>query len=132
MHWFRAAQYDELPDGPQNNNLTKYLNGRKTLESALDDFCRPVEDKFMNTSKSESVETLLLDTWTAVIAVASATARTSENRQKLADFMLALQYRPTLMKGDEVCQLHGMKAWKDLPEFGVQMREAWNLGRWID
>lgn len=94
----------------------------------MDAFCRPIEDKFMNTSRSEAVESLLLDAWSAVIAVASATAHSIESRQKLADFVIALEYRPTLMKGDQICVLHGAKVWKDLPIFGLQMREAWNLG----
>lgn len=133
MHWFHAADHEELPDTPQNNNLTKYLNDRTSLEHALDAFCRSIENKFMITRKSESVESLLLEAWAAVIAVASSTAHTSEKRQKFADFMIALQFRPTLMRGDETCQLHGEKVWKGLPEFGMQMREAWNLGmlcRW--
>lgn len=132
MHWFHSASHDELPDAPQINNLTRYLNGRKSLEQTLDAFCQPVEDKFMNTSKSETVEPLLLEAWSAVITVASATAHASENKQKLADFVVALQYRPTLWKGESVCQLHGEKVWKDLPEFGLQMREAWNLGKLLE
>lgn len=128
MHWFHAVHYDELPDTLQNTNLTRHLNGRKSLDQAVDAFCRPIEDKFMNTSKSEAVEPLLLEAWTAVIAVASATTHTSENRQKLVDFVITLQYKPTLMKGDQTCVLHGGKVWKDLPMFGIQMREAWNMG----
>lgn len=128
MHWFHAAAYEDLPETTQNTNLTRYLNGHKSREQALDAFCEPTEDKFMNTSKSEAVETPLQEAWTAVITVASATAHTSANRQKLADFVVALQYRPTLTKGEHTCELHGGKVWKDMPDFGMQMREAWNLG----
>lgn len=133
MHWFHhhdnaSAAYDELPSTPQTESLKNYLNGTISYEEALDTFCGPVEDKFMNTAKSEAVESLLIDTWKTVIAFAEATPHASENRQKLADFVIALQYRPTLMKGEHTCQLNGGKVWKDLPGFGMQMREAWNLG----
>lgn len=129
MHWFHhGSAHDELPDALRDTPLGRYVNGAISLEQALDSFCRPVEDKFMNTSKSEAVESLLLEAWKSVIATASAITYTSGNRQKLADFVVALQYRPTLMKGEHVCQLNGGKVWKDLPEFGMQMREAWNMG----
>lgn len=133
MHWFHhqddaSAAYDELDSTPQTEILKNYLNGSISSEKALDKFCEPVEDRFMNTAKSDSVESLLLDTWRTVIAFARATPHASENKQKLADFMIALQYRPTLMKGEHTCQLDGGKVWKDLPGFGMQMREAWNFG----
>lgn len=129
MHWFHhGASHEELPDALQETPIGKYLSGHQSFEDALEAFCRPVEDKFMNTSKSESVEPLLREACDTIISIASATTHTSENRQKLADFVVALQYRPTLMKGDSICRVNDAKVWKELPVFGMQMREAWNLG----
>lgn len=131
MHFFHASAHEELPDTPQSTNLTKYLHGRKSLQQAVDTFCQPVENKFMDTSRSEAVESLLLEAWSAVVAVAGATPHASENRQKLADFVMALTDRPTLMKGDQTAELYGRKVWRGLPGLGLQMREAWNMGKFV-
>lgn len=129
MHWFHHdASHYEIPETLRDTVIAKYLNGNKSHEQALDAFCRPVEDKFMNTTKSEVVEPLLMEGWNTIISIASATPHTSANRQKLADFVVALQYRPTLMKGEHTCQLHDAKVWKELPAFNIQMRDAWNMG----
>jgi len=42
--------------------------------------------------------------------------------------MVSLTSRPTLSKGDSTCKIDDMTVWRDLPVFGWQLREAWNLG----
>lgn len=109
--------------------LSKHLSGHHTsLGEALDAFCEPVEDKYMKTENPADVEGLLWKAWQAIVAVAASTPHTSPNRQKLVDFLLGLEHRPVLMKGGDVCEIQGLKVWKDLPVLGWELRETWNFG----
>ena len=120
----------EVLDSPEYGVLTKYLAGDiQTEADALDAFCQPIENKYMQTANPPDVEGLLWRAWESVVAVAASTAYGSRNRQKLADsFMLDLLYRPTLSKDGQDCVVEGMTVWRDLPVFGWELREAWDLG----
>ncbi|QIW95244.1 hypothetical protein AMS68_000762 [Peltaster fructicola] len=104
-----------------------YVSGHVTsLAKAQDKFCEPAEDKFMTTQNAEDVEGLLWKAWGGVVELAKTTADNTVHRQKLVDFVLGLQQRPKLQKGDEVCKVWDATVWSDLPVFGAQIRECWN------
>ena len=119
----------EVLDSAEYDTLTKYLAGDiKDLAAALAAFAKPVEDKYMSTGDASDVQGLLSLSWDSVVAIAASTAYTSPRRQKLADFLVRLAYRPTLMRDGEVCQISGMTVWRDLPTLGWEIRDAWNFG----
>lgn len=109
--------------------LKNWLSGETAeVGDVLDDFCQPVENKFFDTQSAEDAQGLLWSAWQAVVGEAATTPYTSQHRQKLVDLMVSLTSRPTLSKGDSTCKIDDMTVWRDLPVFGWQLREAWNLG----
>lgn len=104
-----------------------YLSGHVTsLAKAQDKFAGPVEDEFMSTQNAENVEGLLWTAWKSVVQLAKESAHETSKRQKLVDFVLSLQQRPKLEKGDVVCRVWDATVWSDLPVFGAEIRESWN------
>lgn len=128
MSGLRASQ--RVLESKQYRALSQWLSGHsKSVGDALDSFCEPVEDRFFQTENASDAEAPLWTTWQAAIGEAAATSHTSPQRQKLVDFVVNLTSRPTLSKGDSLCQIDGMTVWRDLPVFGWELREAWNLGK---
>lgn len=117
----------ELKHSHEYRALTIYLSNKpQALGAALESFCKPTEEAFMNSSE---VEAQLWRVWKAVVAAATQTPHDSPGHQKLADFVLQLRNRPVLERQGKVCKVWGdAVVWKDLPIFGPEMREAWNEG----
>ncbi|KAK5170339.1 uncharacterized protein LTR77_004926 [Saxophila tyrrhenica] len=108
--------------------VINWLSGRtKSVGDALDIFCQPVENKFFQTENAQNVEPLLWRAWQAIVGEAATTPHTSQHKQKLVELMLNLAFRPTLSRGESICEVDGMKVWRDLPIFGWELREAWNF-----
>ncbi|KAI7083711.1 Transaldolase [Hortaea werneckii] len=119
---------EKLREEPQYHLLSQYAheNGTGSLESTLDAFCEPIENRYTETTSPSNVEGLLWSAWQCLIGCAAATPHESEGQRKLVDLVLRLQHRAALEKEGEVCYVQGGVAWRDLPIFGWQMREAWN------
>ncbi|WPH04972.1 Hypothetical protein R9X50_00787000 [Acrodontium crateriforme] len=94
--------------------------------TALTNFCQPIEDKFQSTDNDEHIEIELREAWKAVIEAAASTPHSSPQKQKIADFILDVQAQPAVEKDGEKCTMHEMRLWTDLPLFGWVMREVWN------
>lgn len=111
-------------------SLTTHLSNKpQPLGTALDSFCGPTEDLFMQSKATSEIEAQLWHAWKAIIAAATQTPHDSAGRQKLADFVLALRDRPVLERNGKVCKVWDATVWKELPVFGAAMREAWNAGK---
>lgn len=107
--------------------LKDLVAGQKELGTAQDAFCQAVEDKWMPTQNPGDVEELLGQLWSSIEYLAASTSFKDAAQQKLVDFVVQLQKRPTLEKDGQVCEVHGMTVWKDLPMFGWAVRDAWNF-----
>lgn len=107
---------------------TAYLNGEIDLHAAVDIFCKPVETTCSGSEASEAIEESLRRAWQAVVTIASSLEHSSGSRQELVDFILALQARQMPTNDGQKCVIQDAKIWEDLPFFGMEMREAWNLG----
>ena len=119
----------ELKHSHEYRALTTYLSNKpQAFNAAVESFCKPTEEAFMNSQNASEVETQLWRVWKAVVAAATQTPHDSPAQQKLADFVLELRNRPTLERQGKVCKVWEAVVWKDLPILGPQMREAWNDG----
>lgn len=118
---------DKVQQSPAYGAIPNYLANDEPLERALEAFCEPVESQNANHQDSDAVEEALWQCWRAVVATAACVPHTSEKRQKLVNFVLEVQRRPSLSKAGQPCVAQGGEVWKDLPIFGMEMREAWNL-----
>jgi len=121
---------NEVKNSQEHKALNAHLSSdSESLTNTLDAFCKPTEEKFMNSQSASEVENQLWRVWKAVVATATQTAHDSPGRQKLADFVLEVQKRPQLECQGNVCKIWDEAVvWTDLPIFGPQMREAWNDG----
>lgn len=133
----RLGPSEEIKASPEFQALHGYVSGHvSSLGSAQDKFCQSVEDKFMNTENPSDVEESLWRAWRAVTGVAAQTPFDSEQNHKLVTMVVNLQTRPKLEKNGNTCQISDAVVWKDLPLFGMQMRESWNFrmssARWQD
>lgn len=122
----RASQ--DIKSSSEYQALHKYLHGHIDASAAQEKFCEPVENQFMTSQNTDSLEGLLWMAWRAVTGIAAETPFESERRQKLADFIISLESRQTLQKGGAVCKVWDQTVWKDLPVFGAQLRDEWNFG----
>ena len=121
---------EEIEDSQYYKALDQYLSGETRLADAQDDFCEPVENKFMNTGNSADVEGLLSTAWRAVVVLAAANPYDGPNREQLVEFVVTLQDRPNLVNGDQTCVVATMTVWIDLPLLGWGLRDAWNFCEW--
>lgn len=109
--------------------LGEYQSGNvSTSASVLDKLSEPVEKEVSSSADAGEVEEHLTTTWNSIISKAAETSFTDPSMPKLVDLVMALQSRPDLQKDSKAFQLEDMTIWRDLPMFGRQMREAWNLG----
>jgi hypothetical protein len=121
---------EDLIASVEYRSFELFLNGKKKdLDSALNDFCEPIEVKAEHSKDPEDIEPLLWRAWQAVTALASETPYDSDNRQKLADLVASLEKRSDLQIDGQTCIVWDSTVWRDLPVFGGQMREAWNFGK---
>lgn len=120
---------NEVKNSSQHGTLERYLADEIALNSALDLFCEEVETEFRETQSSHAVEEPLWRAWRAIVTMAASVPQASARRQKLVDFVLDVQKRPNLESGASPCVVQDDTVWQDLPVFGMEMREAWNLGK---
>lgn len=118
---------EHVQHSPSYSVLKHFVTGHKQLGHAQDAFCEPVEDKWMSTQNPDDVAGLLGSLWSSIIVLAASTSFKHSHQQKLVDFVVQLQKRPTLEKDGQVCKVEGMTVWKDLPTFGWTVRDAWNF-----
>lgn len=116
----QSSQYAVLKD--------HLLDNASTSENVLDKFSEPVERVISTSEDSGEVEEQLGTTWKSIISTAALTPFKDPGMPKLVDLILALQERTDVQKNNRVFQVEDMTIWQDLPMFGWQMREAWNLG----
>ncbi|KAK4502173.1 hypothetical protein PRZ48_005598 [Zasmidium cellare] len=117
---------NSVQQSPQFAALSDYVSGKSDLNGALDAFAQPAEKEWTPSTSPEEVEEQLTLSWRSIISQAAQTSFKDAAQQKLADFVVALQQRPTVQKGDQTCQVQGSTVWKDLPTFGWSIRDAWN------
>lgn len=115
----------QVKESKQYQALERHLSDQAALDETLNAFCEDVESK---AQQSEDLGDPLWQAWRAVVTMASTISHASENRQKLVDFILALQERPPPSKDGKACVVQDAKVWAELPVFGMEMREAWNFG----
>lgn len=120
--------YSQVKECAQYGALSKYIADEISLDTAIKDFCSDIEAKFYETGDAEALEEPLWQAWQAVVTMATSLPPASDSRQRLVDFVLQVQSRPDLEKDGEPCMVQGAKVWEELPIFGMEMREAWNLG----
>lgn len=120
QHIKQCSQYAVVGD---------HLSGNvSTSEDVLNKLSEPVEKEVSSSGDSGEVEEHLNTTWKSIISKAADTPFTDPGMTKLVDLVTALQKRPDIQKDSKAFQLEDMTVWRDLPMFGRQMREAWNLG----
>lgn len=129
---FGASQHTQ--QSSQYAVLTDYLSGNaSTSEEILENLIGPVEKEVSSSGDLGKVEERLTTTWRSIVAKAAETPFTDPSISKLVDLVVALQNRPDVQKDNKAFQVQEMTIWRDLPMFGWQMREAWNLGTsWIE
>ena len=109
--------------------ITAYLHDDIDLPAAVDIFCKPVETAVLDSTRS--IEEQLRRAWQAVIAIASSIEHSSGSRPQLVEFVLRVSERSMAKStAGRECVTQNAKIWEDLPFFGTEMREAWNLGEW--
>lgn len=120
QHTKQSSQYTVLED---------HLSGNvNTSEDVLNKFCEPVEKEVSSSGDAGEVEEHLNITWNAIISKAAETSFTDSSMSKLVELVTSLQARQDTQRDSKAFQLEDMTIWRDLPMFGRQMREAWNLG----
>ena len=119
---------DKVQQSPAYGAIPNYLANDEPLDQALDAFCEPVESEYLNNKDPAAIEEALWQCWRAVVATAASVPPTSDSRKRLVDFVLEVQKRRDLSDNGKKCKVQGGEVWKDLPVFGMEMREAWNLG----
>lgn len=110
--------------------ITAHLNNEIDLHVALDIFCKPTETLVLASRACETIKEQLRRAWQAVIAVASSIEHSSSSSsgRQLADFVLYVSERSMSTSTGRECVIQDARVWEDLPFFGMEMREAWNLG----
>lgn len=120
QHIKQSSQYAVLGD---------HLSGTAiTSDNVISKLIEPVEKELSSSGDSEKVEEHLITLWQSIIARAAETPFTDPSMPKLVDLVMALQNKPDLQKDSKAFQLDDLTLWRDLPMFGREMREAWNLG----
>lgn len=123
----------QVLDSPQYGALKDYLAaGDAKLNSTLDAFCKPIEDKLASNSSSSDVEETLRIGWQAIVGLAASTPYSSPDQETLAKFLVLLAYRSNLVEDGKPYEIDGMLVWRDLPVLGWELREAWNAGTSFD
>jgi hypothetical protein len=109
--------------------LSDHLSVNATaLDIVLDHLSEPVESCVQTSANSDELDEILTTTWQCLIAKAAETSFKDANASKLVDVVIGLENRPDVKKDGSSVRVENMTLWKDLPTFGWQMREAWNLG----
>lgn len=131
VHTFKMPGLIGIQDIPESKfaSIANYNSQSNTEE--LNNFCKPVEDKYQSSGSGENLEGELREAWQSVIAAAASTPFDSPKRQRIVDFLLDLQARPAIEKNGEKCVVQAMQVWGELPLFGWVMREVWNAGKLI-
>lgn len=119
----------QLQQSKQYAALSDHLSSNPTaLDKVIDHLSEPVESCVQSSANSDEVDEHLTTTWKAIIAKAAETSFKDASSSKLVDVVMQMQSRPDVKKDGSAFQVEKMTLWKDLPTFGWQMRDAWNLG----
>jgi hypothetical protein len=93
-------------------------------------FVAPMRSAFVDEQVAQSaIEAMLWTAWQPVIVAAGASSGTVQDR--LVDLLTGIRSQGVLTRdqGRQECVVWGtLKVFADLPLFGAQMREAWDLG----
>jgi hypothetical protein len=123
------AASQQLQQSKQYAALNDHLSANTTAAiKVLDHLSEPVESCVQTSADSDEIDDLLTTTWKSIIAKAAETSFKDDNHSKLVEVVVGLQSRSDVKKDGAAFQVENMTLWKDLPTFGWQMREAWNLG----
>ncbi|SMR48742.1 unnamed protein product [Zymoseptoria tritici ST99CH_3D1] len=118
----------QLQQSKQYAALSDHLSSNPTaLDKVIDHLSEPVESCVQSSANSDEVDEHLTTTWKAIIAKAAETSFKDASSSKLVDVVMQMQSRPDVKKDGSAFQVEKMTLWKDLPTFGWQMRDAWNL-----
>lgn len=98
------------------------------LDETLARFVAPVNAAFVESSDPEdAVESILWAAWTALIAAAEASADAAQTRLVELVSKVSGQEVPARADGRRDCRVWGLQVYSDLPVFGAQMREEWDV-----
>jgi hypothetical protein len=112
--------------------LAGYLQATpaRTMGESVARFVAPVRSAFVHEQIAQSaIEAMLWTAWQPVIAAAGASSGTAQDR--LVDLLTGIKNQGVLTRdqGRQECVVWGgLKVFADLPLFGAQMREAWDIG----
>lgn len=100
------------------------------LDEALARFVAPVNAAFVESSDPEdAVETVLWAAWEALVGAAEASAGAAQTRLVELVARISGQEVPARADGRRDCLVWGLRVYADLPVFGAQMREEWDVTR---
>jgi hypothetical protein len=135
-----AAFWQSDPDHADFDLIIEYYDavvvaclashGSGPLDEAVARFVAPVNAAFVESSDPESaVETILWAAWTAVVEAAEASGGAAQAR--LVELVMKIRGEdvPARADGQRDCPVWGLRVYADLPVFGAQMREEWDVTR---
>jgi Protein of unknown function (DUF3632) len=111
--------------------ITGYLRAApaSALDEAIARFVAPVRSAFLHDQASESaIDAMLWAAWEPVLLAAGTASATTQDR--LVDLLTGIKNQGVLTReqGRRECVIWGgLKVFTDLPCFGAQMREAWDM-----
>jgi len=98
------------------------------LDEALARFVAPVNAAFMESADPEdAVESILWAAWTALVGAAEASVDAAQTRLVELVTRISGQEVPARADGRRECRVWGLRVYADLPVFGAQMREEWDV-----
>lgn len=111
--------------------IARYLRAGPAgaLDEAIARFVAPVRSAFVHDRASESViDGMLWAAWEPVLLAAGTASAATQDR--LVDLLAGIKSQGVLTRdrGQQECVIWGgLKVFTDLPCFGAQMREAWDM-----
>ncbi len=110
--------------------INQYLQSDipSALDEAVAQFVAPVNSAFEHPESADvDVEGILWEAWERVIRAAGSAAEVTLAR--LVDLMIAIKGQGILTRdqGRQECVVWGGRVYLDLPMFGAQMREMWDV-----
>ncbi|MFE9601416.1 DUF3632 domain-containing protein [Streptomyces hokutonensis] len=123
---------DDIASRYYETLLSGYLRTAPTMttEEAVARFVAPVRSAFVDDQAAEStIEAMLWAAWYQVVLAARTSSGISQ--EKIVDLLTGIRNLGVLSRdqGRHRCEIWGgLKVFVDLPCFGAEMREEWNIG----
>lgn len=135
-----AADWQSDPDHADFDHIVEYYDdvvvaclasqGTNTLDEAVARIVAPVNAAFVESRDPEqAVETVLWAAWMSVVGAAEASGGAAQERLVALVTKISGEDVPARADGRRDCRVWGLQVYADLPVFGAQMREEWDVTR---